>query len=280
MYPVAVACFCALMLNACASDNKKVNLAQVWAQDKQQMHASIQQLRDQQVKDELAQQQQAGKLAELEGRIEALERENQKQQAELKAISSRLSHARRRPSPTAKKQPVRSAPQKTAKHLSQQRTTPVKPLPLPVKPAAAAPEVNRAAAAEAEKNAYTSAYLALKSGRYDEAANAFNKQLDSYPDGEYADQAWYWLGETRFAQNDTDRAFNAFKYVADHYANSVKHAAALFKLGAISQARRHFKQAARYYQRLIQEHPDSSLAGQAREALGRLEAGSGQQQVN
>jgi len=278
---VAVACFCALALNACASDEKKVSLEQVWAQDKQQMNTSIQQLHDQQSKDELIQQQQTAKLAELENRIKMLEKQHQTQQAELKALSSRLLHARRQKAIAAGKQPLQPVAKKTVKLPPKQRTTPVKPLPATmIAPASVAPKVDKAAVAEAEKNTYTSAYLALKSGRYDEAANAFNKQLDMYPDGEYADQAWYWLGETRFAQNDTDRAFNAFKYVADHYANSVKHAAALWKLGQISESRRHYQQASQYYKRLIQEHADSSLAEQAREALGRIDVSAARKTGN
>ncbi len=280
VHPVAVACFCALALNACASDEKKISLEQVWAQDKQQINASIQQLHGEQSKGELRQQQQASKLAELESRIEALEKQSQTQQAEVKALSSRLLHARRQQPTVAKKPKFRPVPKKSVKLQPKQRTTPVKPLSAAIAPTPVAPKVDKAAVVEAEKNAYTSAYLALKSGRYDEAANAFNKQLDLYPDGEYADQAWYWLGETRFAQNDTDRAFNAFKYVADHYANSVKHAAALLKLGQIAESRRHFQKAALFYKRLIQEHADSSLAEQAREALSRVQAGSDKQPGN
>ncbi|MFQ5519579.1 MAG: tol-pal system YbgF family protein, partial [Mariprofundus sp.] len=85
---------------------------------------------------------------------------------------------------------------------------------------------------------------------------------------------WYWLSETRFAQNDNARALNAFKYVADHYPNSVKHAAALLKLGQISEVQNKWQQSASYYKRLINEHADSSLAEQARAALNKIQGNS------
>jgi len=273
---VAVVCLCALGLSACASHDKKVDLEQLWNQDKEEISTSIQQLQDVQANAEIVQQQQAAKLAALQGRVASLERLNQTQQAELKALSSHMQRLQRknntRAKIRAKAKKYAAAPKHASRIQPKQRTTPVKALP----PVAAVPNVDKAAAAEAEKNAYTAAYLALKSGRYDEAATAFNKQLDTYPAGEYADQAWYWLGETRLAQNATGKAFNAFKYVADHYAGSVKHAVALMKLGQISNAQHHSQQAAKYYKRLIQEHADSSLAEQAREALKRTQASAPQ----
>jgi len=269
---VAVIFLCALVLSACASDDKKISLEQVWTQDKQQINASLGQLRDHQAESDLVLQQQDAASADLQTRIEELEKLNQAQQTQINAISSRIEILHRKKITKVTK-PVAPAQKVISKPEPKQRTTPVKALP-PVLPVAV-PKADATAMLEAEKNAYTSAYLALKSGRYDEAANGFNKQLDLYPNGEYADQAWYWLGETRLAQNGNDRALNAFKYVADHYPNSVKHAVALLKLGQISEAQNKLKQSTVYYKRLLRDHADSSLAEQAREALGRMQAAPG-----
>jgi len=278
--PAAVVLLCALVLNACAADDKTAVLEQGWAKDKQQIHSELAALRDQQVRADQADEKQAAELVDLAGRVAALEQLSQTQQAQIKALSSKIESLHRsrpaRASVAARtKQPELAAKAAISpKPEPRQRTTAVKALPPVASPVAATPKVDKAALAEAEKNAYTAAYLALKSGRYEEAATAFNKQLDLYPDGEYADQAWYWLGEGCFAQNDSERALNAFKYVADHFPDSVKHAAALFKLAQIAEMRKQPQQAARYYQRLIRDHADSSLAGQAREALTRLQGGS------
>ncbi len=124
--------------------------------------------------------------------------------------------------------------------------------------------------AEAEKNAYTSAYLALKSGRHEEASKAFKEQLKAFPEGEYTDQAWYWLGESQYAQQLQKPAIASFKQVIDKFPASVKHAAALLRLGQIYQSTQQPKLASRYFNRLIKEHADSTAAEQARSALAGM----------
>lgn len=126
---------------------------------------------------------------------------------------------------------------------------------------------------ESEKNAYTSAYLALKSGRYDEASQAFKTLLLKHPKGEYADQANYWLGESYFAQQKMKEAIKAFKRVANSYPNSAKYPAALLKLASAYQETGRKGDAKAVLQRLIREHSDSNAAGQARRKLKTIEAG-------
>ncbi len=135
------------------------------------------------------------------------------------------------------------------------------------------PASTMAANPESEKNAYTSAYLALKSGRYDEASQAFKTLLLKHPQGEYADQASYWLGESYFAQQKMKEAIKAFKSVANNYPDSAKHPAALLKLASAYQETGHKGDAKAVLQRLIREHSGSNAAGQARSRLKIIEAG-------
>lgn len=271
VYPVAVVLLCALGLNGCASKEKQIAMEQVRVQEKQQINTSFEQLRANQIQSELTRQQQTSTLNEILDRIGKLENLYQSQQAQLKALSSRINHSRHRSSgkKAVAKESISPEQRAIIGPDRKQHSTMVKGLGSGLQ--AVSPKADKSALLEAEKNAYTAAYLAWKSGRYNEAANAFNKQLDTYPDGEYSDQAWYWLGETRFAQHDDYRALNAFKYVADHYPDSVKHAAALLKLGQISEAQNQWQQSALYYKRLIRDHADSDLAEQARKALGKTQ---------
>ncbi|WP_018295322.1 tetratricopeptide repeat protein [Mariprofundus ferrooxydans] len=269
--PAAVFLLCLFFLTACATDNKKAS----WDQDKPTVTQSIQDIQSEQQRLGDFNRLQAAEVASLTTRMDALEALNQEyqlQQAQIQALSAQIEGLQRK---QAKKLRSSSAHTPSPAHT---RVTTVKKHP--AQPVAAAPAdvappsqpvVDTAAQADAEKNAYTAAYLALKSGRYDEAANGFNKQLDLYPKGEYSDQAWYWLGETRLAQNDGAKALNAFKYVVDHYPSSVKHAAALFKMAQISVDNKQPARAIEYYKRLIQEHADSDMAEQARAALNALE---------
>jgi len=265
--PVAVFLLCAFTITGCAGDNKKIS----WNQDKPAVTTSIQDMKNEQQQLVELNNQQDKLIAALTVRVDELEgvnRQYQLQQAQIQALSAQVDLLQRKKSYRPKRLPV---PPVSAKPVEkQQRTTPVAP-PQLTEAVAAAPVVDKAAQADAEKNAYTAAYLALKSGRYDEASNGFNKQLDQYPDGEYTDQAWYWLGETRLAQSDSSKALNAFKYVVDHYPDSVKHAAALFKMAQIAVEIKQPARAKEYYKRLIQEHADSGMAEQARAALNALE---------
>jgi len=131
------------------------------------------------------------------------------------------------------------------------------------KPVAASP----AHRGEEEKNHYTAAYLALKSGRYKEATRGFRSLLKTFPKGEYANQAWYWLGESYYAQHNLKQAIHAFETIAKHYPKSAKHAAALLKLGLAYQDASRMRDARVTLQRLIQEHSDSAAAEQARSQL-------------
>jgi len=283
---VAVVLLCVSGLNACATDNKAIVDAE---QDKQALlKATVAQLKDHQQQSDAQYTQQAALLSEFQSRLDELEQKldalgntSQAEQAQINALSSHIDRLHRKKlKQTAKARPASTAVDhakktSTVKSKPNQTAAAIKPRSSVVVPkaikAAAIPKVDQAAVAEAEKNTYTSAYLALKSGSFDEAGKAFNAQLDKYPAGEYADQAWYWLGETRFAQNNTDKALNAFKYVADHYPNSVKHAAALLKLGQLSEMQNHWQAALSYYKRLISDHADSSLAEQARDAVNRVQ---------
>ncbi|WP_072660231.1 tetratricopeptide repeat protein [Mariprofundus micogutta] len=258
---MAVLLLCTTALAGCANNDKKIT----WAQDKDTVIRSVHDIKVNQQKSEAELLQ---KVVDADAQIKLLEEENNKQQRQIDSLIAQLKAMQTvKRKGTVRKKTVAAAPSRKTTH----RTTEVDaPIAAPV--AAVKPQVDPAIEADAEKNAYTAAYLALKSGRFDEASTAFNAQLDKYPDGEHADQAWYWLGETRYAQHDYQSALLAFKYVADHYSNSVKHAASLLKLAQISEAQKNASAATLYYNRLIREHADSTPAEQARERLAEMNA--------
>ncbi len=276
---------CGLSLAACSNGDKKI----LWEQDKESVTKSIQALNEEQKEDAAAIK---ALLTAVDLRLQSLEALSQGQQAQLEILSAQLEEQKRIEAQKRIEEQQRILEKKHADELKQievqkrkrlamqraKRTAAAakkaaerKQLTMPVEQATLLPAAVPAATAETEKNAYTAAYLALKSGRFDEASKGFNEQLDLYPDGEYADQAWYWLGETRYAQQAYGMASNAFKYVINNYPKSVKHDAALLKLGQVSQVLNHNHDAIKYYKRLINEYGDSKSAEQAREALVRMQ---------
>jgi len=124
----------------------------------------------------------------------------------------------------------------------------------------------------AEKNDYTAAYLALKSGRYDEAIASFQTFLHVYPSGEYADQAYYWLGESLLAKGEASSAVKAFHSLTKKYPKSSKYQAGLLKLAVAYQQAARLGDAKAVLQRLIDEDPDSKAAERARSRLSALNA--------
>lgn len=133
-----------------------------------------------------------------------------------------------------------------------------------IKPAEPADQsVNR----EEEKDHYTAAYLALKSGRYDEAIEKFRELLKTYPNGGYSDQAYYWLGESYLAQNNIERAIGNLEWFVGHYPDSTKHAVGMLRLGMAYQMQERPDEATSMLRRLIEQHADSPAAEEARKLL-------------
>jgi tol-pal system protein YbgF len=284
---VAFLLLCGLSLAACGTDDKKIS----WEQDKEPITKSIQILDENQKKEADSTK---ALLAVIDSRLQSLQASSLAQQKQIKALSAQLEERKRAEEQERIETQQRIEEQKRilekkhAAELKRIKAQKQKQLALRRAKRISAAEkkasereqidvlakqtvILPAATVETEKNAYTAAYLALKSGRFDEASKGFNEQLDLYPDGEYADQAWYWLGETRHAQQAYDMASHAFKYVINNYPKSVKHDAALLKLGQVSQVLNRNNDAIKYYNRLINEYGDSKSAEQAREALARMQ---------
>ncbi|MDQ7011282.1 MAG: tol-pal system protein YbgF [Mariprofundaceae bacterium] len=199
---------------------------------------------------------------ELKQRMVELESQIKRQQAELEALTASTRHLRKA---LAARSKTRRPPSSTTKpvlitKLNRIESSIDKSMQGPTQPAA-----------ESEENRYTEAYLALKSGRYEEAAAAFLELTSKYPQGEYTDQAWYWLGESYYAQHKLKKAVRPLKKVIADFPKSSKHAAAMLKLGRIYQELKRPGDATAVFQRLTKEHPDSTAAEHARIELYKLE---------
>jgi len=213
-----------------------------------------------------AQNKQAENQASIDAmsqRIVELESQIKRQETEIKALTASIEHLRK--TVAAKSRPAHRKASPAAKpvlitKLNRIESSIDKSMQGPAQPAA-----------ESEENRYTEAYLALKSGRYEEAAAAFLQLTSKYPQGEYTDQAWYWLGESYYAQHKLKKAVRPLKKVIADFPKSSKHAAAMLKLGRIYQELKRPGDATAVFQRLTKEHPDSTAAEHARIELYKLE---------
>ena len=119
----------------------------------------------------------------------------------------------------------------------------------------------------AEQQAYQSAFDLLKSGRYDEAALAFQQFIAEFPTGSYADNAQYWLGETFYITRRFEQAVQEFERLVSTHPTSQKLTHALLKIGYAHDELGNMKEAERVLSELIERHPQSAAAGLARKRL-------------
>ena len=122
-------------------------------------------------------------------------------------------------------------------------------------------------ATAAEERDYQKAFELLTQRRYDEAREAFTRFLGKYPEGLYADNAQYWLGEASYVTRDFDVALDEFSKVLKRYPESSKVPGAMLKIGYIQYDQQRSKLARQTLDTLIQRYPDSSAARLAQEFI-------------
>ncbi|SDY01522.1 tol-pal system protein YbgF [Allochromatium warmingii] len=134
-------------------------------------------------------------------------------------------------------------------------------------PALPTPEIVGAS----ERDLYAQAFEQLKARNYPEAKTALNALLTRYPQGDYTDNARYWLGETYYVLRDYPAALDEYERLIQLHPTSAKVPGALLKIGFIQYEQQALEQARATLQRVIQDYPNST---EARLAQGRLERGT------
>ena len=235
--------------------------------------------------DRLEQQLSSQTLIELHQTVQALQREVQSLRGEVELQGHTLTQLKqrqrelyldidRRLQRMETGQAGASAPAPSVAAPAPQPATPPQPGP---PPAAAAPNqttgsVSTVNAVE-EQRAYQAAFDLLKSGRYDQATQAFQDFLGKYPSGEYADNANYWLAEAYYVTRKFEPALKQFESLVADYPQSQKLTHALLKIGYIHDELGQRDKAEQVLDELIRRFPDSTAAGLARKRLQRIRSG-------
>ena len=165
---------------------------------------------------------------DLDRRISALQRKGAQPQTDVSSASTLPSVMAKKPAP---------------------ETVVVVPLAVP------AAEVEKA-----EQEAYDRAYGLVKSKKFDQASKGFTQLLVDYPNGKFAPNAHYWLGELFMVDSDLDNAVGEFNKVVTLYPKHWKSADALYKLGEIYFRLGDKDKSKQQLDRVIQEFPDSTAA--------------------
>ena len=121
-----------------------------------------------------------------------------------------------------------------------------------------------------EQSDYQAAFNLLKEARYDDAAKALSEFLKRYPDGGYADNAQYWLGESYYVTRKFPQSLAEFEKLVARYPSSQKYTHALLKVGYIHDELGNRADAIRVLDDLVRRFPSSAAAGLAKKRLERL----------
>ena len=139
-----------------------------------------------------------------------------------------------------------------------------------VAPAAAPVAAAQNSTSADEEAIYLKSFDQLRGGKYDAAISGFRSMLGKYPQGNYADNAWYWMGESYHVKGDDANALKSYQSLLQQFPASPKVPDALLKTGVIFQAQQKSPQARDAYQKVLKQYPSSSAAAQARTRLAQL----------
>ena len=124
--------------------------------------------------------------------------------------------------------------------------------------------------AKNQKALYQTAYETLRNGHNTRAIVAFKALLAEFPDGEFADNSQYWLGEAYKVNQDLNSARDAFSKVVTHYGGSPKVPDALLKLGFLELEQNNTAKARDYLTQVTVSYPGTTAAHLATKKLTQM----------
>ena len=104
-------------------------------------------------------------------------------------------------------------------------------------------------------------------GDYDVAVRQFTQYIEYFPDSDLADDAQFYIGDSYYTQSLYTPALDAYEKLLDTYPDGSKVPATLLKIAFIKVARNEPSQARSYLERVIGEFPDAEEAQLARMRL-------------
>lgn len=121
-----------------------------------------------------------------------------------------------------------------------------------------------------EEQAYLKAFDLLKQGNYSDAVLGFENVVSNWPNGRYADTALYWAGESHYVQRDYEKALDKFNRLIEEHPDSSRKPDALLKAGFALEELERPGEAKKRFQTIVDKHGDSNAANLAKQRLERL----------
>lgn len=130
---------------------------------------------------------------------------------------------------------------------------------------------NAGAVSLEEQTLYEQAFELLKQSRYEEAILGFQELINTWPSGELADDAYYWMSEARYVNREFEEALNGFETIVISYPESQRVPEALLKLGYIRYDVGAYEDAARTFRLILERFPNHPVSVSAQVRLRRIE---------
>lgn len=121
-----------------------------------------------------------------------------------------------------------------------------------------------------EQAAYDAAFAALREGRYAESARRFSSFLEQFPNGDLADNATYWLGESYYVTQNYRIALDTFRALLNQFPDSAKAPDAALKVGYCHYELREWAEAERQLNDVMARFPNTTVARLAQSRLNAL----------
>jgi tol-pal system protein YbgF len=117
---------------------------------------------------------------------------------------------------------------------------------------------------------YRNAIVLFGQGKLSDARRAFQEVFEADEQGDLADNALFWIGETYFAAKDYVNATRFYMRVTNDYADQNKAPDAMFKTALAQERTGDLALARRTLQQVIERYPYSSSASTAKQELQRI----------
>ena len=107
-----------------------------------------------------------------------------------------------------------------------------------------------------EGDAYRAAYALVAGQQFDQAVKGFKQFLQNFPDGKYAANAHYWLGELYLVvqPQDLESSRQSFTLLLAQYPDNNKAPDAMYKLGKVYFMKGNREKAREYLDRVIRDY--------------------------
>lgn len=133
--------------------------------------------------------------------------------------------------------------------------------------AAVKPPATPVPATADEKAAYDAALNALKAGEYVDSSRQFGDFLAHYPNGPYAPNALYWLGESYYVTENYPLAAEQFRVLVERYPTHDKTPGGMLKLGLSQLGMKENSAGRATLQAVVDQYPGTDTARAARQRL-------------